>query len=260
MGRYNSRFFLLVFPFILGLSIQEKALASLDNLLECTSQIIYSRKGGYGVLQDLANMVEDVLHTDDQFLINNHLSMCHLQEKTLKHASAASSPTYIAQISALTTSDSIKKMFLGFASPKTHCEVIGGHFGATFYMLGINTVFDLAFCESTLGNRWLELRPGGEVAFGPGLGINAGFQAGWDSDQNYSNYNIGITPRVSFNIASLIGFQVASRGLKHVNTFGIDFALGGKVNIGIGGQMNFTAFPLGNNFSKITMGLVEHSH
>ncbi|WP_281648052.1 hypothetical protein [Parendozoicomonas sp. Alg238-R29] len=232
---------------------------NLDDFIDCTSRIIHSRKGGVTTLIKLAEPLEAFINNPDrnEHFISEGLYECTILEQGSRLSPVAPKKNYLEQISALRVKPAIWEIFRGFADPTYDCLAVGGYVGGSF-MIGFNGVLDFGICYSTLGNRWLEIRPAVEMTMGLSAEVSGGIHAGHDSETNYRDRPINLSFRNSMYISALLGFHETSRDSLLPNTAGMDFSAGGKVNIGVGFQINFTAFPLGTSYSSLIQKLIDN--
>ncbi|CAM3496343.1 hypothetical protein [Parendozoicomonas haliclonae] len=251
----------LCLPLVACLGFQQSAQADFDSLLRCTSKIVHSRVGGFDTLQSLATIVETALRSENPDAHTPESSSCWAIQKSLKGSSPASRVRYLHQISLLEASDTTKKLFSGFADPKSECSLFGTYAGADAWVLGLTGSVNLAGCHNTLGDVWLELRPGLEVTGGLGFGANCGITAGTLKNIEYSRSPVSLVPTTSMSMGLLLGVRRQSIDTPNdfdFNQTGIDFNYGARVNVGLGVQLRMSVLPLGKDFNVIKNRLFEH--
>ena len=262
MNRLGLKTHLQATLFFISLMVLADAFGTVNDIIKCSSDIIYNRQGGVGTLTNLSGLLESSINSEtNSALVESNTTLCHLLAQSTQSFQTLPEVTYLSQIAALRVDDGIKNLFMGFAKPTYNCHSLGGHMGGSFVVFGINSSLDLAFCESSLGNSWIEFRPSGELEFGPGIGVSGGFQAGWDNDLSYSSSPVSLSPKISFTLTSLIGVRAATRGFRGFNTAGLDYMVGTpKLAMGIGAQISILALPLGTNYDKLRMNILKYRY
>ena len=256
------RVILLFLPQLVFLSLPLRASADFDSLLQCTSNLIYNLKGDGLLLADLAELTQKKLsYSYGDGNAADTAQQCQIYEQQYSNLPSQPKSLYLAQIANLSTTYGIKNLFTGFASPTYGCYSIGGYLGTHWLAIGITGSLDLAVCRSTLGNRWLELRPSGEITLGPGVTVLAGGgNIGQDSDVSYTRFPLSLTPRASMDISAGFALRLASRGQLIPNTIGGGVDIGAKCAGSFGGQLNITALPLGTDYEYLKQRLAKVSH
>ena len=194
---------------------------AINELIDCTANIVHSRKGEAHVLTGLASMLSDALRGNTSKVDMIHsVSQCH----AFKQLSATSTPEdtnlYLAQIAELPVNKGIRKLFTGFVRPHHDCFQIGLNI-SSMYGIGFETSVDAAFCRSTMGHRWLEVRPSAELLLGLGHNSSNGLGYGWDTHVPTSDYAVSLTPVASIQGAFLLSGKLSSRGQIRPNTVGL---------------------------------------
>ena len=243
--------FLLSLPFTLLTGLSLPVSADFNSLLGCASRIIYNYKGCVNEIQALASFVQmAAIGRDYNESGQAYSAQCQVLEKQLKSKPAANGTAYKVMLANIGLTEGIRNLFMGFASPTYSCHSIGGYGGVQLFV-GIVGVFDLAKCKSTLGNTWLEMRPGFELGYAFGGDLGVGGSLGWDRDVGYTPWPISLTPRASLDIGSIIGLRLSARGRLLPNTVSTGISAGGKIGGAAGMQMNLTLLPLGTDYEYL---------
>ncbi|MCL6271427.1 hypothetical protein M3P05_16015 [Sansalvadorimonas sp. 2012CJ34-2] len=241
---------LLCLPVILSLSCRN-ASAALDDLLQCSRDLIYQRKGGSELITLVADLINTSLNPSLSCTKGTPEALCRQLKNNYQGTPSQSIPFYLSQIDRTPATKDIKNLLTGFANPTYNCRSIGFYFGAQIVLVGGTGSFDLALCRSTLGNRWLELRPSGEVTIGPGFAAGGGAMIGWDSQAKYTTSPFSITPRASLDLSNIAAIRIASRGQLIPNAIGIGAEMGAKYAVSGGLQFNITALPFGTDYTYL---------
>ena len=237
----------------MGLCLSLPVAADFNALLGCTSRIVYNRQGSASDVKTLADLVEKASLGELENSEGRDLSgECLQMEKLLKSQSSHNALDYQIVIANLGLKPGVQHLFNGFVKPTYSCSSIGGYLGAYLFG-GITGVLDFAQCTSTLGSRWVELRPGLDMGLVFGADIHAGRSYGTDTDVNYSWWPISATWRMTAEMGTIVGVRLINRGMQGIapNVYGAGLSFGGKVGGSTGLQVNITLFPLWPDYEHL---------
>ncbi|MTI12611.1 hypothetical protein [Sansalvadorimonas verongulae] len=249
----------LALALLSGLLLPLPARADLNTLLSCASRIVYNHLGGVNEVKMLASYIErnemGQENCQDGQPFSSH---CLILEQQLKSSPPSEAAAYKDMLGNIGLTRGVQNLFTGFAEPVYRCISVGGYGGLQLFV-GVVGVLDLAKCKSTLGNSWLEIRPGLELGLAYGGDLGIGGSLGWDREVRYTSWPFSLTPRTSLDIGSLIGIRLTSRGQLVPNTVSAGISAGGKIGVAMGGQVNITLLPLGTDYEylKKRLGSVE---
>lgn len=233
--------------------------ADFNALLGCASRIVYNQQGSAADVKMLAELIGQAALGEQQDSEGRELSgECLQMEKRLKSQPSNDSLDYQVMIANLGLQSGVQHLFKGFVKPAYSCSSVGGYLGA--YLLGgITGVLDVAKCTSTLGTRWVELRPGIDVGLAIGMDIHAGASKGWDTDVAYSWWPVSATGRVTAEMGTIIGIRLTNGGAKGIapNVYGTGLSIPGKGGGSVGLQANITLFPLWTDYDYLKKRLVQ---
>ncbi len=248
----------LIVSLLIGVLGIPSASASIEELLRCSSKIIYARKGGFSTLQTLSSMFENTLKMNvSEHEIENYSTQCNILERTLRHNPSEARTLYLARISQLQSSPYIRRLFAGFAKPTYTCSSVTSNIGGTLYFMGFSSGIGFAYCESSMGNTWLEARPFSEITMGGGLDISVGMLFGVDKDHSYSRSPVKILSRYSLNASGILGMQFVGHKFSDIDSFGVSVGYGGKASIGLGAELQITVIPLGTSYDSLLNSLMK---
>ena len=233
--------------------------ADFNTLLGCASRIVYNRQGSASDVKRLADLIDKASLGEQQDSEGRDLSgECLQMEKLLKSQPSNKTLDYQVVIANLGLKPGVRHLFNGFVKPTYSCSSIGGYLGVYLFG-GVTGVLDIAQCTSTLGSRWVELRPGVDMALVLGADIHAGGSYGTDTDVNYSWWPISATWRVTAEMGALIGIRLINRGVQGIapNVYGTGLSLGGKAGGSTGLQANITLFPLWPDYDHLKTRLAK---
>ena len=237
-------------------SISAEEREAVDALLDCTILLASQRKGDEHTLQQLAYMVQTAITEEvSESAVITYVNQCRTLEETLKDMPQVSKKEYLGWIENLPNPKSTKKVFSGFVSPNHECKIAGAHTGLSFLPRGIvggNIGIDLAYCESSLGHTWVEIRPYMEATTGISFesanigkqlrwGFHGGAEQGKTAMPAKSPYNIDA--HASVDLQAFVGVHLSTLmyGKPQVTSYhgGLTFSLTPAATFGLGAGSNF---------------------
>ncbi|MCL6268580.1 hypothetical protein M3P05_01255 [Sansalvadorimonas sp. 2012CJ34-2] len=231
-----------------------QANGDIHDLMDCTKDILYNRAGGFEVLADLSNSLQYAIENpEDKEQIAQHTNQCRTYHKMFETAVAEEQIAYEESVNNLDTAPAIKKLFHEFINPTYSCSKVGAYWSLALVKLNWAAGAEIAYCSSTLGESWIELRPFADHGVGVGAYLGGGMSYGWDDKVNYTSLPVSITPRASVEVegAKLVGGKVSSYRQLMPNNFGVGLGIGAKAVANIGAQVNVTVFSFKNNFESM---------
>ena len=159
----------------------------------------------------------------------------------LAYAPKEDANTYTNKISLLNTARvETKELFRGFLNLTANCSQFGGYLnthlisGILSYIVGGTLSLSAAYCHNTMGDNWLELRPGIECEIGlryanyPFLGLIKG-----NHNEIGTRHSLSFSPTASISLGILVVGRVQTMG-DWIDQIGLDFTRGMRAGVGMG--------------------------
>ncbi|MTI12476.1 hypothetical protein [Sansalvadorimonas verongulae] len=218
-----------------------------NQLLSCTMKLVQNRKGSEQELQQLAYMVQAAITEEvNESSVETYVHQCRNLKESLADAPKNPKKGYLEWIDALPNSKGTKKLLTGFVKPHHHCYTVGVRSGLSFLgygVIGTSTGLDMAMCHGSLGHKWFEVRPFGELTTGIGGGFHWGLHMGEEDGTTSQPSCKSFDPhlRVSSDLAPFVGFHynmAVNATTENAYQYGLTFSQYPAMIFGGGGGAN----------------------